>query len=541
MLILLGAGVVANVILPKNKGFDGGWLLINFGWGLAVFAGVYVAYKSGAHLNPAVTIGHPGPAGPRSSRPGIPVDVRRTCSSTRSPRWSAPFVGAVLAFLAYKQHFDEDADPAHQARGLLHRPGDPLLRLELRHRGHRHVRAGLRDPRVRRRPRADLGPLAVALLVVGIGASLGGPTGYAINPARDLGPRIAHAAPADPGQGLSDWALLLGAGRRPARRRRARRPRGVRLHRLTRPHAVGPVRAAHRTAREHRPAPPEPPEGSSPWLTPVRPRDRPGHHQLPRDRLRPRRPRSSRPARSSTSRSSRGPAGSSTTPSEIWNNVREVVGLALTRANLTYTRHRRRRHHQPARDHGRLGPDHRRAGLQRDRLAGHPHADDRRRAGGARRRRGPVQGEGRPAAGDLLLRPEGQVDPRQRRGRAGEGRAGDLLFGNIDSWVLWNMTGGADGGVHVTDVTNASRTMLMDLDTLSWDEDIAERHGHPAVDAARDPVLLRGVRPRSRGRHAPGRADRRHPRRPAGGHVRPGVLRGRQGQEHLRHRQLHAA
>ena len=57
MLILLGAGVVANVILPKNKGFDGGWLLINFGWGLAVFAGVYIAVKSGAHLNPAVTIG----------------------------------------------------------------------------------------------------------------------------------------------------------------------------------------------------------------------------------------------------------------------------------------------------------------------------------------------------------------------------------------------------------------------------------------------------------------------------------------------------
>ena len=90
--------------------------------------------------------------------------------------------------------------------------------------------------------------------------------------------------------------------------------------------------------------------------------------------------------------------------------------------------------------------------------------------------------------------------------------AGDLLFGNTDAWVLWNLTGGAENdGVHVTDVTNASRTMLMDLSTLSWDEGIAARHEDPDVDAARDQVVVGGVR----------RVQaRRHQRRPGRGHPR---------------------
>ena len=72
--------------------------------------------------------------------------------------------------------------------------------------------------------------------------------------------------------------------------------------------------------------------------------------------------------------------------------------------------------------------------------------------------------------------------------------AGDLLFGNTDTWVLWNLTGGTDGGVHVTDVTNASRTMFMDLETLTWDDDILAAFGVPTLDAAGDQVLLRGLR-----------------------------------------------
>ena len=118
---------------------------------------------------------------------------------------------------------------------------------------------------------------------------------------------------------------------------------------------------------------------------------------------------------------------------------------------------------------------------------------------------------------------------------------GDLAFGNTDSWVLWNMTGGVDGGIHVTDVTNASRTMLMNLDTLTWNEEIAAEMGIPlsmlpeirssseVYGSGREGGLLAGV------------PDRRHPRRPAGGHVRAGLLRGGPRQEHLRHRQLHAA
>ena len=122
---------------------------------------------------------------------------------------------------------------------------------------------------------------------------------------------------------------------------------------------------------------------------------------------------------------------------------------------------------------------------------------------------------------------------------------GDAVFGNTDTWLLWNLTGGADGGVHVTDVTNASRTMLMNLETLDWDDELLGVLRHPAGDAAGDPAVARtrsryGVDARERPARRRGAAHRR-PRRPAGGHRRPGLLRPRRGQEHLRHRQLHAA
>ena len=148
----------------------------------------------------------PGQRGRGVRATGVAVDRDVNSSSTSQPSWSAPSLGAVLAFLAYKKHFDEDADPARQARRLLHRPGDPLLR-----RGTSSPRSSARScwssssSRSATRPPSS-GPLAVALLVVGIGASLGGPTGYAINPARDLGPRIAHALLPIPGKGSSDWA-----------------------------------------------------------------------------------------------------------------------------------------------------------------------------------------------------------------------------------------------------------------------------------------------------------------------------------------------
>jgi glycerol uptake facilitator protein len=203
MLVLLGTGVVANVILPKNKGFDGGWLLINFGWGLAVMSGVYVAFKSGAHLNPAVTMGI-WTSGAEEFAPGIPVTAANGFLYVTAQMAGAA-IGALICFLAYKKHFDEDADPGVKLAVFSTGPairsyawnfitevvGTFVLVFV--------ILCFAQNP-------AQLGPLPVALLVVGIGASLGGPTGYAINPARDLGPRIAHALLPITGKGSSDWA-----------------------------------------------------------------------------------------------------------------------------------------------------------------------------------------------------------------------------------------------------------------------------------------------------------------------------------------------
>lgn len=203
LLLLLGAGVVANVILPKTKGFGGGWLLINIGWGFAVFAGVFASWQSGAHINPAVTVGLLA-NGESEYAAGVPVTLVSTLVYFAGQMVGA-FLGAVLAFLAYKKHFDEDADPAVKLGVFSTGP-------ELRSYGWNFLTEVLGTfvlvfivIQFGNTPH-ELGPLAVALLVVGIGASLGGPTGYAINPARDLGPRIAHALLPIKGKGSSDWS-----------------------------------------------------------------------------------------------------------------------------------------------------------------------------------------------------------------------------------------------------------------------------------------------------------------------------------------------
>ncbi|WP_372595088.1 MIP/aquaporin family protein [Actinotalea sp.] len=202
MLLLLGGGVVANVILPKTKGFNSGWIVITFGWGLGVFAGVYAAYKSGAHLNFAVTIGLLA-NGAAEYAPGVAVTFASTMVYLAGEMVGA-FLGAILVFLAYKKHFDEDADPGTKLAVFSTGPA-------VRNYGWNFVTEVIgtfvlvfiiiafgKTP-------SGLGPLAVALLVVGIGLSLGGPTGYAINPNRDLGPRIAHALLPIKGKGSSDW------------------------------------------------------------------------------------------------------------------------------------------------------------------------------------------------------------------------------------------------------------------------------------------------------------------------------------------------
>ena len=206
MLLLLGGGVVANTALTKSKGNGTGFLFVNWGWGLAVFAGVLVAYKSGGHLNPAVTLGVMA-SGAKEFVPGVPVDAA-SIATYIGAQFIGAFIGAVLCWLTYKQHFDEEPDAATKLGVFSTGPairnyawnlvteaiGTFVLVFVVLAAGHWKS--------------TDLGwlsALGVALLIVGIGASLGGPTGYAINPARDLGPRIAHFVLPIKGKGGSDW------------------------------------------------------------------------------------------------------------------------------------------------------------------------------------------------------------------------------------------------------------------------------------------------------------------------------------------------
>ena len=206
VLLLLGGGVVATNLLPKSKGKGGGWLVINWGWGLAVFAGVYVAFHSGGHLNPAVTIakavGHAFDSSVELA-PGVAVNTTNILVYFVA-QFLGAFVGAVLCWLTFKKHFDEDCDPALKLGVFSTGPeirsygwnclteaiGTAVLVLWVFVSGHTET---------------AVGPLGVALIIVVIGNSLGGPTGYAINPARDLGPRIAHAILPIKGKGGSDW------------------------------------------------------------------------------------------------------------------------------------------------------------------------------------------------------------------------------------------------------------------------------------------------------------------------------------------------
>jgi glycerol uptake facilitator len=195
ILLLLGCGVVATAILRDSKGFGGGWLLINFGWGLGVFAGVYVAFPSGAHLNPAVTVANLV-LGNITFVQGIFYFLGEFLGA---------FIGAVLAWLAFKQHFDVEEDPGAKLAVFSTAPA-------IRNVGWNLVTEAIGTfvlifvILVSGGTPNELGPLFVALLVVGIGNSLGGPTGYAINPARDLAPRIAHAVLPIRGKGPSDWS-----------------------------------------------------------------------------------------------------------------------------------------------------------------------------------------------------------------------------------------------------------------------------------------------------------------------------------------------
>ena len=200
ILLLLGVGVVANVVLPKTLGNAGGWLLINFGWGIGVFAGVFAAASSGAHINPAVTLGLWVSGAPEYA-PGVPITLTSSLVYVVAQLVGA-FLGAVVAWLAYRSHYDEATEPVlgtFSTGPAIANPVNNVITEAIGTFVLVYIILRFGDTPI------ELGPLPVALLVVGIGASLGGPTGYAINPARDLGPRIAHAVLPIRGKGDSNW------------------------------------------------------------------------------------------------------------------------------------------------------------------------------------------------------------------------------------------------------------------------------------------------------------------------------------------------
>ena len=199
VLILLGDGVCANVLLNKSKGKDSGWIVIATGWGFAVAMAVYVAgWVSGGHINPAVTIGFMA-VGKLTLKEAIPYFTGQMTGA---------FLGGVMVWLAYFPHWKatEDADkklavfcttPAIRKHGwnlLAEIIGTAMLLMGVLGIFNVHNSIG-----------KGVGPYLVGILVFSIGLSLGGPTGYAINPARDLGPRIAHAVLPIPGKRDSDW------------------------------------------------------------------------------------------------------------------------------------------------------------------------------------------------------------------------------------------------------------------------------------------------------------------------------------------------
>ena len=204
LLVLLGDGVVANVLLKQSKGNGGGWIVITAGWGFAVMVGAYaVGTISGAHLNPALTLGLAVIG--KLEWALVPTYI--------SAQFIGAFLGAVLVWLAYLPHWGITEDKG-AIRGVfctapaVRKSGANLLTEII---GTFVLVVGaLAIPSTRNLIEGTgfgsaLGPLLVGFLVWSIGLSLGGPTGYAINPARDLGPRLAHALLPIPGKTDSDW------------------------------------------------------------------------------------------------------------------------------------------------------------------------------------------------------------------------------------------------------------------------------------------------------------------------------------------------
>jgi glycerol uptake facilitator protein len=199
ILILLGNGVVAGVLLNLSKAQNAGWIVITFGWGMGVMVGAYaVGQFSGAHLNPAVTLGF--------ATIGITDwgDVPKYFAG----EFVGAFIGATLVWAAYLNHWGATEDPGLKLACFSTAPAirNPVANVITEVIGTFLLVFGILAIVANKAPvTTGLPPLLVGLLVFGIGLSLGGPTGYAINPARDLGPRIMHAILPISGKGPSDW------------------------------------------------------------------------------------------------------------------------------------------------------------------------------------------------------------------------------------------------------------------------------------------------------------------------------------------------
>jgi glycerol uptake facilitator protein len=198
IILVFGVGVVSNVLLDKTKGNNSGWIVITFGWAVGVFTGVLISAPfSGAHLNPAVTLA---------------LAIADKFEWSKVPLYlGAQLLGAMfgsfLGWLAYKKHFDASTNADSILAVFVTAPnirsywynviteaiGTYVLALAVLYMAKPDVGLGA------------LNALPVAIVVLGLGLSLGGPTGYAINPARDLGPRIIHFLLPIPGKRDSDW------------------------------------------------------------------------------------------------------------------------------------------------------------------------------------------------------------------------------------------------------------------------------------------------------------------------------------------------
>lgn len=202
ILVLFDDGVVASNLLKKSKGENGGWVVVTIAWGLAVMLGVFISGPySGAHLNPAVTLGLAA-AGTFSWSLVVPYIVAQMLGG---------FTGAVLVYLYYKDHYDATDDPAAKLATFCTAPA-------IRNYGRNLfseivgtfvlvfvILALSIDGNTSEVGMGALGAFPVAMLIIALGMSLGGTTGYAINPARDLAPRIAHAILPIKGKGFNDW------------------------------------------------------------------------------------------------------------------------------------------------------------------------------------------------------------------------------------------------------------------------------------------------------------------------------------------------